>query len=234
MIKYMRLALRKFININESELFKTKNYPHILASFPEEYLTSQDKQIFDLNAYYKDRLLNFEYEADLIIICLAPIVFEIGLDLFNIEGINKEDFSEIKIFTQHFPSFSANAENQIFFENLKILHRQGRYSVIYSNQLINKFEGNKKIDFNKFVSNEKYNEKINIIAEFKCEECEKESEIIQIKKFNDLSFCKNCLKNFLRKQTGKRVKNLIAENFLNTECKFINKFIVLTSFIKRN
>ena len=213
----MRLALKKFIAINENEIFKTNNYQYIKETFPEEYYI--DKQNVDLKSYFKERLLNFDFEADINIICLAPIVFESGLDMFILEGINKEDFSEIKSFTQHFPSFSQNAENQINMENLKILYRLGRYSVIYSNQVIAKIENNNKFDLKKFVNNEKYNEKINVIADFKCEDCRKDSQIIQIKKFNDLSFCSTCLKIFLKKIINSRVKNLIQENFLNKECK---------------
>ena len=42
-------------------------------------------------------------------------------------------------------------------ENLKILYRQGRYSNIYSSQVIAKIENNNKFDLKKFVNNEKYN-----------------------------------------------------------------------------
>lgn len=232
MIKYMRLALKKYLTENESEIIKTNKFPHIKETFPEEYYTSADKQNLDLKSYLKDRLLNFNFEADLAVICLAPIVFEQNLDLFVLEVVNKEEFSDIKVFTQHIPSFSQNADNQIIFENIKILLRQGRYSVIYSNQVSAKLECNKKFEIEKFFNNEKIDDKIIVIADFKCEDCRTDSKIIQIKKFNDLSFCENCLKSFLKRVIGKRMKNLIQENFLNAECKNKLKNFLLTKNFK--
>lgn len=226
MVKYMRLALKKFLSQNENELLKTNKYPHIKETFPEEFISSDNKQTIDLKSYFKERLLNFDCEADLTIIGLAPLVFEANMDLFILEGINNEDFSEVKVLTQHFPSFSQNSENQIFFENLKILHRLGRYSVIYSNQVSTKLEANRKFELEKFVDNEKFSEKISVIADFKCEDCRSDSKIIQIRKFNDLSLCENCLRNFIKRVIGKRMKCLMQDNFLNAECnfKFLNYF----------
>lgn len=220
MIKYMRLALKKFISQNDVELIKTNKYPHIKGTFPEEYYLSADKQSLDLKSYFKDRLLNLNFEADLAVISLAPIVFESSLDLFVLEGINNENFSDVKVLTQHIPAFSHNAENQIIFENLKILYQLGRYSVIYSNQVSAKFEFNRKFELEKFINNEKFSDKISVIADFKCDDCRSDTKIIQIKKFNDLSFCENCLKSFLKRVIGKRIKNLNQENFLNAECNY--------------
>jgi len=219
----MRLALKKFLTENESELFKTNKYPQVKETFAEEFL-SADKQTADIKLYIKERLLNMDFEADLVVIGLAPLVFESSLDLFVLEGINKEDFSEVRVLTQHFPSLSNNSENQNFFENLKILHRLGRYSVIYSHQLSAKLESNRKLGLEKFVDNEKYSDKIEVIADFKCDDCKSDSKIIQIKKFNNLSLCENCLQSFLKRMISKRIKSLMQDSFLDAECNVKYKF----------
>jgi len=216
----MRNAIKNFISFNETELFKTSKYPHIIGTFPEEFQPPTEKE--NLNSFYKDHLSNFNNEADLFVICLAPLVFENGLDLFIIEGINKENFDETNVFIQQLPSLNENPENQIFVDNVKILYRQGRFSVIYSNDIMKKFDKYMKLEFDKFVNNERYKEKIRIISEFTCEDCKKDSEIIQIKNLNDLSFCKNCLKSFLKEQAEKRGKDLITENFVNAECIYLS------------
>lgn len=225
----MRLSIKKYFIRNEDELLKTNKFPHISQTFPEEYNIGNGK--IDLLTYYKDRLLNFEFEADMNVICLAPIVFEMGLDISIIEGINKDDYSQIKTFTQHIPSFSRNGENQILLDNLKFLYRSSRYSVIYTNQEVAKIESkSRKIDLMKFMNNENYKEKIIVImSDYGCEICHIVSQIIQIKKFNDTSFCENCLKSFLIKVIDKRVIGLIKENFLNFEC-IIN--IILISYFQ--
>ena len=141
-----------------------------------------------------------------------------NLDVYNLEGINKEDFSEIRAFIQSIPSLCQDNVNQKnLSENLKILFRHGRFSILYSNQMSLRIE-KEKIDLINLINYDKLEEKINVISQFTCEYCKKDSEIIQIKKLNNLSFCSNCLKNYLTTIIGKRNKNLIKENYYNKEC----------------
>ena len=213
----MRLVLKKFLTIHENEIVQSDDFRHIKDTFPEEYLI--DKKNIDVKSFIKERLLNPEYEADLNVICLAPSVFEIGIDMLVLEGANKQEFSEIKVFIQHIPNLSRQNENNIGAENLKILVRLGRYSVLSSHELARKIESLQKFDLNNFLNTSKFSEKINFISDFQCEICKKESHIIQIKKFNDLSFCSNCLQTHIKKMINKRTKNFMQDNYLNKECK---------------
>lgn len=207
--------MKKFILLNENFILRSSDYLYIKDSFPEEYFI--DKQNIDTKSYIKERLLNFEFEADLSMICLAPIVFGIGLDMFVFEGVFKEDFNELKCFIQHIPSLVENYDNFLITqENIKLLYRMGRYSNLYSNQYSTKIEN--LLKFNNYLKSEKFSEKIEVISDFQCDVCKKDSHIIQIKKFNNLSFCANCLTSHLLKIISKRVKFLIQENYQNFEC----------------
>lgn len=212
----MRLALAKYLNINESEILKTEKYPYIKKLIPQEYIYASDKSQIISNAYKKEKITNMDIEADLSLIGLSALLFNVNIDLNILEGFSKDikNFSSLKFFKKIFPCKLEDPSTK----KICLFFRNSRWSIGYRNSIINPIK-NFFIE-NNLLNTERIEEKFNTI-DFECEKCRhfnNLSKILYIKKYKKYCFCINCLKKHIEKTIEVRKNFFQMADLLDKEC----------------
>ncbi len=218
LIKYMRLAIAQYLEENKNHIFNNDTQVHASKLLPAMYFT---KEGFDLKSYLDEIILCMHYEADKFIFYISPIVFNINLELYILEGIANPLKLEPKYIKMTFPCLmGSNNRFNSFSSTISIFYRFCRYEKFYTNQ--NLMQNQLNITFSEFdtqVHHKSINQRMIILAVIPCEVCNRQSEFLSFSHMPGMLICKLCLSDFIFKILIKRVRHLSGESFLNKECK---------------
>lgn len=220
----MRAALAEYILENQQILYSSEPDMEIAALLPEAYIS---KSGYNFNAFTEDHLLAMHNEAEKIIIYLSPIVFNVNLDFYILEGVANLQ-KNISFFKQTLPCLLGDNKLDNFASTITLFYRFSHYDTFYTSQVMSEF-GNSItfsiFDRTKIVDASK--QRITVLASVQCESCNRNSELLLFYHMPSLSLCKLCLTDFVNKIILKRSKNYSSEFFNNKECKFIEYNLIL-------
>jgi hypothetical protein len=209
LIKYMRIALYKYSDANKNKIYSAESQVEIGNLLPSAYI---EKGGYNFKAFFEEYLLLCMHnEAEKIIIYLSPIVFNINLDLYIIEGTAQLQKENIKYFKQSINCLK-NGQNA----KISLLYRFNHYDCLYSHLMFEKnfrnityqADGYRKSRFEVFI-------------ECQCELCGQQSELIVFHHIPNNPLCKNCLFITLTRIMIIRIKAYISEFYINKECIYI-------------
>ena len=193
LILYLRYILYKYIKNNEEKIF-SKNSPVKIGNLlPEKY---DDNGIFLFDKFYKEYLLIMYTFAEKLVIYIIPFIFGIPLNIFFYES-NEENKNQ---------KFEHNFEKVDFNEQINLIYRNNHYELVYTETEIQKY----KELYKRSIIIKKIEKKVDI----NCIKCKNPIE----NKENNTGLCDNCLLEFLKKQTIKKIKRQSKINF--SELKF--------------
>lgn len=213
LIKYMRIALYSFFKANSSKIDTLENAVILYSLLPSTYLTNEG---YSFKHYFEDCLLSMQYEADHIALILAPIVFNINIDLHIIEGSMSSNPSYLK-HTYH----CLLGENKLnnFAQTISIMFKFNQYEILYSHSIMNEFESVIPFSFyDKSMIHDLTTKRIYIIEELPCEICGRTGEFIQLCHMPGVPLCKLCLQDFIKSVIKDRTKFFTNEHSINKEC----------------
>ena len=215
LVKYMKIKLGCFIKDNY-KLFNKDEYKGIIQDkyYGEEHL--------NYSLYLQEKVLLMQYEPDLFIYYITPLVFQMNFKL-----ILNEHFSEnIKVY-HNFPLESEYYIDLIYDDkNYLIGYNTKYYNLlnydIQDDDIINVYKKIKSGSDDGYVENRKVNEIDESITIYKekifCSKCkDKYDEIILNKIYPDFLICQNCLKYCINKVLINRINNLENEGYENIE-----------------
>ena len=225
LIKYMRLSIAQFLDENKSQIFNMDTLGYIAKIVPEIYIS---KVNFDLKSYLEDNITCMHFEVQKIVFLVTPIIFNINLELYFLEGIAHPSIKEQKFFKNSFPCLIASSNRlNHFTPTISLFYRFCRFEKFYTNNYL--MQNRSVISFSEFdtqIQFKNVKQRITILAEIFCEVCNRQSQLITISHMPGMCLCKLCLVDFVHKISKKRVRNLSGELYLNKECKFlINLFL---------
>ena len=205
----MRIALGKFLDMNKETIYNEDNYI-IIDFLSHNAYKSEKEKIFNMTGFIEENILSMQNEAEQLMYYLAPIVFNINLDLYVLEGSINNDPNNTRFLKE-----IMNCQNEENTERLILLYRLTNFDIIYTN---NWYTANKDI-LDYFITTEITQRRIKELGSIKCEQCKTQSVSIELSDDKIESTCKDCLISFMKERMMLRVKNYITENFNNLECK---------------
>lgn len=226
----MRAALAEYIWDNQLGIYSSDTDIEVAALLPSAYMS---RDSFNFKAYIDDCLLAMNNEADKIVVYLSPIVFDINLDLYILEGAANMK-KNISFFKQTFPCLLGENKLNTFTSTITLFYRFNHYDTFYTAEVMREhghsitfsiFDQTKIVDASK--------QRITVLASVNCDVCSRNSELLLFQHMPGLSLCKLCLIDFTNKLILKRSKNFASEFFNNKECKnrSINNFRLLQAHI---
>jgi hypothetical protein len=212
LIKYMRIALYKYIDANKNKIYGVESQVELGNLLPSAYI---QKTGYNFKAFFEEYLLCMHNEAENIIIYLSPIVFNINLDLYIIEGTAHLQTSKKNFFKQSINCLK-NGQNA----KISLLYRFNHYDCLYSHLM---YERNFR---NITYQAEGYRKtRFEVFTECPCESCGQYSELITFYHIPNNPLCRNCLIMTLVRIMITRIKAYISEFYINKECIYkLNKF----------
>jgi hypothetical protein len=208
--------LAEYINDNKHSIDSKESNIDIGNLLPSAYISNDG---YNFKAFIDEYLLAMHNEAEKIIIYLAPIVFNINLDLYILEGTAnlKENLS---FFKQNFPCLIGENKLNNLSSTISLFYRFNHYDTFYTSQVLNEF--NYYITFSiydksKIIDSTK--QRITVLAEIPCDVCNRQTELLILSHIPGLSLCRLCSLDFVNKVILKRTKNYTNEFFYNKECK---------------
>lgn len=207
----MRIAIFKYIEQNKDAIYNVESQLELGTLLPSAYITDSG---FNFKGFYEEYLLSMHNEAEQIIIYLAPIIFDINLDLYILEGTAKLNNKNISYFKQSMPClYGANSRLTI-----SLMYRFAHFDSLYTYSLINQFGRN--IAFKMMPIEERMKNRMKVVCETICEVCKRQSEALSFQHIPELTLCKLCLLDFVNKVMVIRIKSYISESYNNKECKY--------------
>ena len=204
----MRLVLAKFIENNKEIIYKEENQS-ILEIFKQNAYKKDN--LFNLTGFIDENILSMNYEAGPLIYFLSPILFNINLELYIIEGSLNNYSNNVRFLKKNYNSQSKDST-----EKLTLIYRKTHFDVVYTKYWYNSYK--QVIDI--ISDTDKTFSKTRIIStdSLVCELCQKQTVFI---KFIDPLYaptCRECLTSIVKNRMIQRAKNYIAENYNNIEC----------------
>jgi hypothetical protein len=209
LIKYMRIALYKYIDANKNKIYSAESGLEIGNLLPAAYI---DKNGYDFKAFYEEYLLCMHNEAEKIVIYLAPVVFNVNVDLYILEGTAQMQKQNVKFFKQTLSCLEGNKSNKI-----SLLYRFNHYDCLYSHKT---FENHFKNISYQINLNRK--DRYTVFTVCQCEVCGQESELLSFYHIPNNPLCKSCLIFTLNNIMINRIRAYISEFYINKECKDID------------
>jgi hypothetical protein len=197
--------------MNAEIIYNRNNYS--ILDFLLHPAYKKDKQ-YNLVGFIEENLLSMNNEAEQVVIYLAPIIFNINIELYVIERVYHNDPNKA-----HFLKESMRCQDEKNTDTLYFFYRLPHFDILYSNEMYQAFAEIlpkvpvKAVDqvMKRFTLNEN----------FSCEKCKQTTISVQLADEKYLPFCKDCLDAYIKDRVTDRVKNFIAENFNNFECNFL-------------
>jgi len=218
MIKYIRLAIANYLEENKNQIFSNDTQVQASKLLPSMYFI---KEGFDLKSYLEEVILCMHYEVDKFVFYVLPIVFNINLELYILEGIANPIKLEPKYVKMTFPCLmDSNNRFNSFSSTISIFYRFSRYEKFYTNQ--NLMQNQLNISFSEFDTQVVHctnTQRMIILAVIPCEVCNRQSEFLTFSHMPGMLICKLCLSDFIFKILIKRARYISGESFLNKECK---------------
>jgi hypothetical protein len=213
----MRLAVGKFLDLNKESIYNMDNYLVIDFLLHPAY---KKGRMYNMTGFIEESIFSMQNEAEQIVYYLAPIVFNINLELFVLEGINSNDPEKSRFLNEIM--YCQDENNR---EKVTILYRFTHFDILYSKPW---YESNKDIiDVIKTTEISESKSLINQGSSNKCESCEKDCPSVEFSNKTILSFCLECLQAVIKQRLTERIKNFIAEEYNNFECK---EYYIFTQF----
>lgn len=155
-------------------------------------------------------------EAEQLMYYLAPIVFNINMELYVLEGSLNNDPLNASFFKE---IISCQNNNR---EKLTLLYRFNHFDVLYTNTTYTAYKD--IIDI--FITTETLKSKARIkqLKSTACDNCKKITINIELSDHQIASTCRDCLTAFIKDRMIERVKNYSAENYNNLECNSMCNF----------
>lgn len=205
----MRLAVGKFLDANKEFIYNVEN--NMIIDFLLHPAYKKGK-MFNMSGFIEENIFSMHNEAEQIVFYLAPIIFNINVELYVLEGSMNNDPTKARFMKE---IIYCQDENN--HEKVTILYRFTQYDVLYSKDW---YTSNKDIiDILETTEVSKSKLRIKEVSTVVCEICEKESKSVELVDESSLTSCKDCLQIYIRKKMTERVRNYIAENYNNFECK---------------
>jgi hypothetical protein len=215
----MRLALAYYIKENQTSIYSSESNIDIGNLLPSAYITQNG---YNFKAFIDDFLLAMHNEAEKIIIYLAPIVFNINMNLYILEGAGNVN-KKFTFFKQYFPCLIGDNKSNNFSPTISLFYRFCHYDTFYSYQLIR--ESGDNITFSIYDNSKVVDPsipRITIFAGLTCDICNRFTEYLIFSHMPGLSVCKLCLIDFVKQVILKRTNNYAKEFYNNKECKIID------------
>jgi len=216
----MRIVLAEYINENKDKIYNTESQIQIGILLPSDYIYDNR---FDFEGFFDDFLLNMHNEAEKIIIYLSPIIFEVDLKLYILEGAASLHPEKLHFHKQDFPCLLSNnsINNTGPSRKISLFYRFSHYDKFYTKEMLNH---NDKYLHSYIIPSFEEEEGlavnyVKVVGELDCEECKSlKAEVIEFAHIKYFSICKVCLIKYIYKIMINRVKFFISENFNNREC----------------
>ena len=166
-----------------------------------------------MTGFINENVLSMQNEAPKIMIYLAPIVFNINIELYIIEGALHDDISQIRIIKE---LLRSQCESK---DKVSLLYRFTRYDVIYTKEFYEKYHD--YIDIEKTYNAKDSMDRVKDAGLKECEKCKKHTNYIDLSSEFIYPVCRECLIIFVKDRMTERVRNNVAETFNNIECIII-------------
>jgi hypothetical protein len=200
--------------MNQSKVYNNESKIDIGILLPSGYI---EKGKPNFKAFIEEFLLSMHNEAEKIIIYLAPIVFNVNLDLHILEGTAIVDKKDLVYFKQTFPCLMGDQKMNNFSTTISLFYRFSHYDKFYTHQFISEHGNNMTYSSFDKVENR---QRITVLAtDMKCEVCNRVSELLTFTHMPGLPLCKQCLIDLINKIIANRVKSYTKESYNNKECK---------------
>lgn len=204
----MRLAIGKFIDLNKESIYNMENYLVVDFLLHPAY---KKGRMYNMTGFIEESIFSMQNEAEQIVFYLAPIVFNINLELFVLEGINTNDPEKSRFLNEIM--YCQDENNR---EKVTILYRFTHFDILYSKPW---YESNKDIiDVIKTTEIAESKSLIKLGISSLCDSCQKENQSVEFSNKSSLSCCSECLQLFIKNRLTERIKNFIAEDYNNFEC----------------
>ena len=212
----MRMVLAEYIKENKDKIYNTESQVQLGNLLPINFISNSR---FDFDSFFEDYLLNMHMEAEKIIIYLSPIVFEIDMKLFILEGTVSSNHDKLFFHKQEFPCLMPNSVKKI-----SLFYRFSHYDKFYSKENISIYDKH-LTGFIIPTLEEGGSLCIKILENTTCEKCHSNNaEIVEFSHIQNFSICKVCLVKYINKLMIIRVKYFFNENCTNRECNLPDLF----------
>lgn len=199
-LAYIRVSLARYIRKNSKKLAQSDlNYKGLL---PKAFITDG----FKADILCDSLLLNKPFEQERLFIVLLPFVFEIGLDLFYLEGLHDVGTELISGVESIRPVDSKG--------NISLVHTFGRFHSGVSQDLASKFDtvfecvqihSSRGVDSLSFHTDE-------------CTICNSHKKCITKESLGSALICIACLGEYINTVISFRSTSLSKESYFNLEC----------------
>jgi hypothetical protein len=204
LIKYMRIALYNYIDANKNKIFSSDSQLEIGNLLPAAYIV---KDGYNFKGFFEEYLLCMHNEAEKIVIYLAPIVFNVNLDLFILEGTAQLQANNVQFFKQTLNSLNSKSKN------ISLLYRFNHYDCLYDHQTFRTHSGNISYQFDLNRKN-----RYTVFTECQCEVCGQQSELLSFYHIPNNPLCKTCLIYSINNIMINRINAYTSEFYINKEC----------------
>lgn len=209
----MRIAIGKFIDTNNEIIYNDDNYQIIDFLCHSAYKTDKEKTL-NIKGFIEENIFSMQNEAEQLLYYLSPIVFNINLDLYLLEGSLNNDPNNARFLRKIIQS--QNTENK---EIITLLYRLTHFDILYTNNIYT--ENKEKFDSIPITEITQSKTRIKELSSLDCEKCKKQSIVLKVLDESIDTTCKYCMNSFIKDKMMERVKNYIAENYNNLECIFL-------------
>ena len=204
---YMRLQIKKFININK-DIFIYEKYCEKNNLINKNYFDIKNKSFLN-EKYINENIIVNQMEPSLFIISLVPYIFNINLNLYINEQSSNKDINE-----QLCTKVILNQNNN---PKINILYTSYSYHIIEMEENITSEINNNSDLANIFnITNNDTNNKEEYIRDInkdqKCTKCGS-NKYIQLKNICKNETCLNCLKKNIKEIFIQRYNYMLKGNF---------------------
>ena len=130
----MRLAIGKFLDLNKEIIYNVDN--NLIVDFLLHPAYKKGR-MYNMTGFIEENIFSMNNEAEQIIYYLAPILFNINLELFVLEGSQSNDPEKARFLNEIM--YCQDEENR---EKITILYRFTHFDILYSKPW---YESNKDI-----------------------------------------------------------------------------------------